>query len=566
MLNIARGLKLPLEAITQTFGILAVRGAGKTYTGAVIAEEMIATGMPVVIADPIGVWWGLRSEFPVVIFGGDHGDVPLEAGAGEFIAKWVVTNRQSCVLDMSLFRKGEQIRFMTAFCETLYRLNREPLHVILDEADTFAPQRPMRDQARMLGALEDLVKKGRARGLGVTMITQRAAVLNKNVLTQIEALFCLRTTSPQDRKAVEGWIEANASEEDRKEFLADLPSLPIGTAWFWSPGWLKMFKRVQIRKRKSFDSSATPKVGKKLAVPKRMAKVALSELQDQMQETIERANEDNPRVLRSRIAKLKAEAQKLAKDVERTKDSALPKEVPVLKDKQIDKLTDVAESMHGTARVLALQATQLNSAADDILKALAKAVIGSSVRTQPKKAPKQRTPIEVLYGDKAKNFKPGHPPSNGEVKLSAGQKKILLVLAHHPDGKKKTAVALMAGYSHKGGGFNNYLSSLRSQGLIDGRGDIQITEEGLAALGPVTPLPSGAELLSYWKGQLGKASRSILEVLYEAYPNSLTKEEVAERTEYSSAGGGFNNALGKLRTLELIEGRGAMRAGEVFFE
>jgi len=87
MLTIARGLKLPLEAITQTFGILAVRGAGKTYTGAVIAEEMIATGMPVVIADPIGVWWGLRSEFPVVIFGGDHGDVPLETGA-DLLSYW----------------------------------------------------------------------------------------------------------------------------------------------------------------------------------------------------------------------------------------------------------------------------------------------------------------------------------------------------------------------------------------------------------------------------------------------------------------------------------------------
>jgi len=58
----------------------------------------------------------------------------------------------------------------------------------------------------------------------------------------------------------------------------------------------------------------------------------------------------------------------------------------------------------------------------------------------------------------------------------------------------------------------------------------------------------------------------ILETLYEAYPNCLTKEEVAVRTDYSVGGGGFNNALSKLRTLELIEGRGTLTAGEVFFE
>ncbi len=36
----ARGFTLPLDAVTQTFGILAVRGAGKTNTAVVMAEEM----------------------------------------------------------------------------------------------------------------------------------------------------------------------------------------------------------------------------------------------------------------------------------------------------------------------------------------------------------------------------------------------------------------------------------------------------------------------------------------------------------------------------------------------
>ena len=50
------------------------------------------------------------------------------------------------------------------------------------------------------------------------------------------------------------------------------------------------------------------------------------------------------------------------------------------------------------------------------------------------------------------------------------------------------------------------------------------------------------------------------------YPASLTKQEVGERAGYEPSGGGFNNALSRLRTLELIEGRGELRASEGFFE
>jgi hypothetical protein len=37
-LQIAQALRLPAEAITQTFAILAKCGIGKTYTSAVITE------------------------------------------------------------------------------------------------------------------------------------------------------------------------------------------------------------------------------------------------------------------------------------------------------------------------------------------------------------------------------------------------------------------------------------------------------------------------------------------------------------------------------------------------
>ena len=135
-LKIAEDFSLPVDAVTQTFAVLAKRGAGKTYTALVMVEEFFKAHLHTVVVDPVGVCWGLRVAadgkspgLPIVILGGDHADVPLESTAGEIIADLIVEDRVSCVIDLSLFRKGEQKRFMADFLERLYQRNREPLHL-----------------------------------------------------------------------------------------------------------------------------------------------------------------------------------------------------------------------------------------------------------------------------------------------------------------------------------------------------------------------------------------------------------------------------------------------------
>ena len=84
-LSLSDDIALPAEAVTQTFGILAVRGSGKSNTAAVMAEEMFDAGLPFVVIDPVGSWFGLRSSsdgkapgLPIPIFGGKHGDLPAK--------------------------------------------------------------------------------------------------------------------------------------------------------------------------------------------------------------------------------------------------------------------------------------------------------------------------------------------------------------------------------------------------------------------------------------------------------------------------------------------------------
>jgi hypothetical protein len=157
--------------------------------------------------------------------------------------------------------------------------------------------------------------------------------------------------------------------------------------------------------------------------------------------------------------------------------------------------------------------------------------------------------------------------SDGSLKLASGERRILTALAQYPDGRSKVQVAVLTGYAATGGGFNNYLGALRSRGLIEGVGErITITEAGIQALGSWEPLPAGPALIDYWRGRLGKAERLILETLTDAYPGCLTKEEVAAKAGYEANGGGFNNALGRLRTLELVQGRGELRASVNLFD
>lgn len=62
MLKISPELQLPVDAVTETFGILAVKRAGKSNAAVAIAEEMFKAGLPWIAIDPKGDWWGIRSS------------------------------------------------------------------------------------------------------------------------------------------------------------------------------------------------------------------------------------------------------------------------------------------------------------------------------------------------------------------------------------------------------------------------------------------------------------------------------------------------------------------------
>jgi len=558
MIKISPRLELPLDAITQTFGILAVRGAGKSNLAAVMAEEMHRARLPFVVVDPVGSWWGLRSSedgerpgLEIPIFGGRHGDVPLERTGGQVLADLIVDDRVSCVIDISEFSEGDKTRFLIDFAERLYRRNTEPLHLFLEEADDYAPQRPMREQARLLRAWENVVRRGRARGLGITMITQRSAALNKNVLTQIETLFVLRTTSPQDRKAIEAWVEYHGQ---KREILESLPHLKAGEAWVWSPQWLGTLKQIQINRRSTFDSAATPKNVKGARPAATLADVDLGKVQKQMAATIERAKQEDPRELKRQVMEL--QRQLAAKPGPRVESKRV--EISVVKpaelaraEKLVARLEAAADRLSSTSIAVGAEAARLASA------------IASAKQPPPARG---AVPAVAAPPARASGGSPvarrGSPSTAGATLPRGGaEQRVLDALAELEDlgvrRPERPQVALLAGYTNLASkGLVNAMGALRTAGLIDypEAGRVSLTDTGRAQAASWGVPRTVQEVQDRIVSLLGGASARILAPLISSYPKPVAREEVANAAGYGNlASKGFVNAIGRLRSLGFID-------------
>lgn len=587
-LRISESLALPLDIVTDTIGILAIKGSGKTYAFLTLVEEMVKRNLPAVVIDTMGVCWGLRSSIdgkspglPIVILGGVHGDVPLESTAGKVIADWIVGERQPAVLDISEFTKGEASRFILDFLTRLFQTNRSALHLFIDEADEWAPQRPFREEARTLRAMEVLIRRGRARGIGVTMVTQRPATLNKNILTQASTLIVGRMISPQDRKAVQAWIDAHGTEHQKEAFWESLASLSTKEKWIWAPA-RNIFKRVTIRLRETFDSSATPKVGEKVSAPKSLAEVDLEKLKGRIAATIERAKQEDPRELRKKIAELEARLRSAPAPVEHTETKV--KEIPILKSTQIGRLEKVVEKLRGISNKLSDpidEMTRLSNELSEPIGEMARHSIAitdaikkyslpqdPSVKHSVQFAEKRNLYIQAKTDPILKKHiiqeNDGSPRT-----LRLGERRMLDVLCRwYPARLTKAQLATLSRLRVTSGTFSAYYGTLKRANLIDEASNgIQVSELGLYVHGGIKSVPQTTEeIIQMWRGSLRAGERKLLDILVEAYPGSMSKEELAERADLTANSGTFGAYLGTLRRNGLAETRdGKVKAGEVLF-
>lgn len=559
--------EFPDEMLAQHLAIVGKAGSGKTYTSKGMIERLLVDKRRVCILDPTGVWWGLRSSadgksagFPVVVFGGAHADVPIAEQSGGALAKIIAEKNLPAIIDLSEMLIGQRHRFVTAFAETLYRDNRAPLHLVIDEADEFCPQNPMPETKRMLHHVDRIVRRGRVRGFRVMLITQRPAVLHKNVLTQANTLIAMRLTAPQDRNAIKAWVEGQADVARGKSVLESLAQLPRGEGWVWAPE-LGFLERVAFPQISTFDSSRTPGDDEVVAEPTKLAAVDLSEIKASFAAVEKEAS--SVKDLQAAVVTLRRKLSAAEKvpgggvteaEVQRRIDQALraaAKSPPVGAPLDIGRI----KSMREAARQICLLA--------DVVLGTAESDSGSAP------APRHRASAPVDHA----NGTAALPPTIVSTDVTRPQQIILNALAQLSafglPAPNKMVVAAQAHVSTRSSAYTNNLGRLRSMGLIDypAGGLVALTDLGRRAA--ATPdKPASIEALH--EGFLAMVSgpqRAILRELIAVHPKALQKAELADRAGASPMSSAYTNNLGAMRSLGVLDypSSGLVRATDVLF-
>lgn len=550
--------------------ITASSGGGKSYLLRRLIE-LIAKQVQVIVIDPEGEFNTLREKFDMLLVGAG-GEIMPEVRTARQLARKLGELRVSAIIDLYDLGDWDARReFLAPFIDGLMNLPKadyHPIYVPIDEAHNFAPEvaAGAKDSpvANCRRAIRFLMSAGRKRAICGALATQRISKLDKDSLADAKNVFIGGITLDVDQERAGDMLGLGKADRialrdlEAGEFYAFGPAVGRGVLRFKTDPVITTHPRAGQRHL----LEVPPASG---AIQKIVAE--LGDIPRQVQ-----ADEDELAAARRQVAEMTRQLR--ARPVQ----APLPMpervvervEVTVFRDGEVGRLETavtqlamVGQHLAELGQQLATAGGQFQAAAGEVsgqLKAAAARVnVPTPIRTGPigpKPAPRPAAPLVHIKNDM----------SAGESrKLPKAERSILTVLAQR-GARTKRQVAVQTGYAIKGGGFNNAVSALSAAGFITRNGDsLEITDAGVGALGTYEPLPTGQALLDYWLNQLPKAERAILGVLINGR-SALTKEQIAQMTGYEVGGGGFNNALSRLRTLELVTGARELRASEELFD
>jgi hypothetical protein len=602
-LDISPDLVLPTDTVTSTLIVYGGKGMGKTNFGSVLVEELTRAGLRWSVLDPLGVWWGLRhsadgkgSGIECLVLGGSHADIPIEPTGGAIVADLVVDETANVVIDFSrkpsgeMWSVGERIRFVTDYAYRLFQRQgelvngerREPIFQVLDESARYVPQiipSGAIDLAKCVNAWEQIVEEGRNIGIGVCLLTQRSARMNKSVSELADAVLAFRIVGPNSIDAITDWLGEHVPKPEVKAMVEKIRSLERGRCLVVSPGWLKFEGVIGIRQRNTFDSSATPKPGERARrVHGEGAKPNLAKYVERMKATIEKAKADDPKELRKRIKELEAEAAKPVaaapwretidrkqmleaerKEIERiTHDAIIPQVVKLLRgiygpiEKSAESLQRSSKFMLEQIEALANKPATLRCLTEHFVKDAEAAI---TVESDPVKPDPARKPV----------IQHSKPSGSGDSSLSPGEKQILTAVVQM-GGVTGDQLGVLTGY--KSTSRYEYTRKLTVKGYVTHvNGPIEATQAGVDALGSdYEPLPTGRALYEWWMARLGGAESAILRHLVVTRRGHATSPEELESVANIKSTSRYEYVR-KLKARRLVTSEGKMvKASESLFE
>ncbi|UCF10483.1 MAG: DUF87 domain-containing protein [Candidatus Bipolaricaulota bacterium] len=316
-LMVSPDLDLDLEAIIgQCVAILGIRGSGKSNTAGVLFEELLKHSYPLSIVDIDGEYFGLKERFEVLVVGtGDGVEIEIDAGSAEEVARISMERNIPVVLDLSGHLAEERSELLQEYLGALWRLAgslRRPYIIGIEEAHEFIPQ-------GVRSELKDLVSRialrGRKRGLGAIIVSQRSAKVDKDVLSQAGLLFLHRVVHEADMRVYGELLPWKKAEV--KEIVS---ALETGDCIFVDH---ETIVPLHVRERETFHAGFTPTL-ETVVTP------ALRQVSQAIIEAIERSKGKRGR--RSKVQLLEQRVHEL-------------EEVLSERQRQITELEDVARTL-----------------------------------------------------------------------------------------------------------------------------------------------------------------------------------------------------------------------------
>ncbi|MHA7813243.1 MAG: ATP-binding protein [Phycisphaerales bacterium] len=206
------GPTLDIEKLAQTRMLVqASSGGGKSYLIRHIFEQ-VADRMPSIIIDPEGEFYTIRERCSMVLVGSD-GEIRIDPKTAGHVARGLLDQSCSAIIDLSDLPQRHHSQYVADFIRSVMSAPRKlwrPTLIAIDEAHRFCPEGGK--QSECGDAIKDLASRGRKRGYGVMLLTQRVSKVSKDAVAECANQFIGLTTLDIDIKRAADMLGMSARE------------------------------------------------------------------------------------------------------------------------------------------------------------------------------------------------------------------------------------------------------------------------------------------------------------------------------------------------------------------
>lgn len=209
----------PNKAMQNHIGVYGKTGSGKSYTGAVIVEELLSlqkqtnTGIGLVLIDPHGEYGSLKlnpdgsaSDYSVIEYGHpEYTDAPQSKDVRDVVnnPEELVQPTAATIVNLKGLDTETQQEIVETIASDLFQMRlREqipPTKLVVEEAHAFAPTG---GKTNTRDVIENIAKEGRKFSFTLNCITQRPSELYANVRAQMQTVFVHKLTDDTDIKKI----------------------------------------------------------------------------------------------------------------------------------------------------------------------------------------------------------------------------------------------------------------------------------------------------------------------------------------------------------------------------